>query len=76
MAGYLTAYSAMKYSMIMIGEYAHLVTASALMATLFLGGWDLPGMWDNGFWHEGQLIAGFDAAGAPILATPAWWKTC
>ena len=74
-AGYLTEYSAMKYAMFMIGEYSHLVTASALMATLFFGGWDLPGMWDNAFWHDGQLIAGFDAAGAPILASPAWWKT-
>ena len=74
-AGYLTEYSAMKYAMFMIAEYSHLVTASALMATLFFGGWDLPGMWDNAFWHEGQLIAGFDAAGAPILASPAWWKT-
>jgi NADH-quinone oxidoreductase subunit H len=75
-AGYLTEYSAMKYSMFMIGEYSHLVTASALMATLFFGGWDIP-FWagDNAFWHQGQLIAGFDAAGAPILATPAWWKT-
>jgi NADH-quinone oxidoreductase subunit H len=75
-AGYLTEYSAMKYSMYMIGEYSHLVTASALMATLFFGGWDIP-FWsgDNAFWHQGQLIAGFDATGAAILATPAWWKT-
>jgi len=75
-AGYLTEYSAMKYAMFMIGEYSHLVTASALMATLFFGGWDIP-FWsgDTAFWQDGQLIAGFDAAGAPILATPAWWKT-
>jgi NADH-quinone oxidoreductase subunit H len=74
-AGYLTEYSAMKYSMFMIGEYSHMFTASALMATLFFGGWDLPGMWDNAHWVDGQLIAGYDAAGAAIMATPAWWKT-
>jgi NADH-quinone oxidoreductase subunit H len=74
--GYHTEYSSMKFAMFFIAEYAHMVTASALMATLFFGGWDIP-FWtgDNAFWHEGMLIAGFDAAGAPIMATPAWWKT-
>lgn len=74
-AGYLTEYSAMKYAMFMIGEFSHMVMASALMATLFLGGWDLPGVWDNAFWYDGQLISGFDASGAAIAATPALWKT-
>ena len=73
--GYHTEYSSMKFSMFFIAEYAHMVTASALMATLFFGGWDLPGAWDNAFWYQGMLIAGFDAAGAPIAANPAWWKT-
>ena len=73
--GYHTEYSSMKFSMFFIAEYAHIITASALMATIFFGGWDLPGMWDDAFWHEGALIAGFDAAGNAIAATPAWWKT-
>ena len=73
--GYHTEYSAMKFSMFFIAEYAHIVTASALMATLFFGGWDLPGTWDDAFWHEGALIKGFDSAGAPIAAAPALWKT-
>ena len=41
--GYHTEYSAMKFSMFFISEYAHVLTVSALMATLFLGGWDIPG---------------------------------
>jgi NADH-quinone oxidoreductase subunit H len=41
-AGYHTEYSAMKFSMFYIAEYANMVTASALMATLFFGGWDIP----------------------------------
>jgi NADH-quinone oxidoreductase subunit H len=74
--GYHTEYSAMKFSAFMISEFGHMVTASALMATLFLGGWDIPVFtWDDIFWHQGQLISGFDAAGAPIAANPAWWKT-
>jgi len=41
-AGYHTEYSAMKFSLFFISEYASMVTASALMATLFFGGWDVP----------------------------------
>jgi NADH-quinone oxidoreductase subunit H len=41
-AGYHTEYSAMKFSMFFIAEYANMVTASALMVTLFFGGWDVP----------------------------------
>ena len=73
--GYHTEYSAMKFSAYMIGEFGHMVTASALMATLFLGGWDLPGTWDNAFWYQGQLISGFAADGSVIMANPAVWKT-
>src|SRR2546423_6381424 len=47
-AGYHSEYSAMKFSMFFIAEYANMVTASALMTTLFFGGWDIPfTQWDN-----------------------------
>jgi len=47
-AGYHSEYSAMKFSMFFIAEYANMVTASALMSTLFFGGWDIPfTAWDN-----------------------------
>ncbi|HEV2751405.1 MAG TPA: NADH-quinone oxidoreductase subunit NuoH [Gemmatimonadales bacterium] len=47
-AGYHTEYSAMKFSMFYIAEYSNMVTASALMATLFFGGYDIPfTQWDN-----------------------------
>jgi NADH-quinone oxidoreductase subunit H len=47
-AGYHAEYSAMKFSMFFIAEYANIMTASALMATLFFGGWDIPfTTWDN-----------------------------
>jgi len=74
--GYHTEYSAMKFSMFFIAEYSHILTASALMATLFLGGWSIP-FWsgDHMVWHAGQLISGFTASGEPIPASPAWWKT-
>jgi len=40
--GYHTEYSSMKFSMFFIAEYSNLMTASAMMATLFFGGWDIP----------------------------------
>jgi NADH-quinone oxidoreductase subunit H len=47
-AGYHTEYSSMKFSMFFIAEYANMLTASGLMATLFFGGWDIPfTAWDN-----------------------------
>ncbi|MGD1018450.1 MAG: NADH-quinone oxidoreductase subunit NuoH [Verrucomicrobiia bacterium] len=40
--GYHTEYSSMKFAMFFLGEYAAMFVASALMATLFFGGWSLP----------------------------------
>jgi NADH-quinone oxidoreductase subunit H len=53
-AGYHSEYSAMKFSLFFIAEYANMVTASGLMATLFFGGWDIPfTLWDNVAPHTG-----------------------
>jgi NADH-quinone oxidoreductase subunit H len=53
-AGYHAEYSAMKFSFFFIAEYANMVTGSALMATLFFGGWDIPFLsWDNAAPHTG-----------------------
>ena len=37
--GFNVEYSSMKFALFMLSEYAHLVTVSALITTLFLGGW-------------------------------------
>jgi NADH-quinone oxidoreductase subunit H len=56
--GYHTEYSAMKFSFFFIAEYANMVTGSALMATLFFGGWDIPlTAWDNTAPHTGIKTA-------------------
>lgn len=48
-AGYHTEYSSMKFAMFFIAEYSNMITASALMATFFFGGWDIPFTeWDEG----------------------------
>src|SRR5258705_12366673 len=40
--GYHTEYGSMKFAMFFLGEYAAMFVQSALMATLFFGGWSLP----------------------------------
>jgi NADH-quinone oxidoreductase subunit H len=40
--GYFTEYAGMKFGMFFFAEYIEVVTSSALLVTLFLGGWYLP----------------------------------
>lgn len=42
-AGYHLEYGGMKWSLFFMAEYAHMITASGLVATFFLGGWHAPG---------------------------------
>lgn len=53
-AGYHAEYSAMKFSMFFIAEYANVVTICMMVATLFFGGWDIPfTTWDEqGGWLQ------------------------
>ena len=66
-AGFHTEYSSMKFAMFFMAEYANMTTASALMATLFLGGWDIPF-----FTFDNMRVV---APGVVEGAQPALWKT-
>jgi NADH-quinone oxidoreductase subunit H len=50
-AGFQTEYSGLKFGMFYVGEFLHAFTISALVATLFLGGW-------RGPWAEQLPILG------------------
>lgn len=39
--GYHTEYTGMKFGLLYLAEYASMLAAGAIMATLFLGGWDM-----------------------------------
>ena len=43
-AGYHTEYSGMRFSMFYMAEYANMITGSALAATLYFGGYHVPGL--------------------------------
>ena len=55
--GYHTEYSSMKFALFFLGEYAAMVIGSALIVTLFLGGWSLPFGWDAALLAEGKATS-------------------
>ena len=69
-AGYHTEYSGMKFAMFFISEYANMITVSAMTATLFFGGWDIPfTQWDNiPPWTVLKTIVTFAAFGAKVFS--------
>jgi NADH-quinone oxidoreductase subunit H len=47
-AGYFTEYAGMKFAMFFFSEYIAVVSSSALIAVIFLGGWNLPFLYRDG----------------------------
>ena len=57
--GYNTEYSSMKFALFFLGEYAAMIAGSAVVVTLFLGGWSLPFIPDGGAgWAWGLVNIG------------------
>ena len=55
--GYHTEYSAMRFALFFLGEYAGMVTTSVVCVALFFGGWQFPGV-DWVITHIINLVTG------------------
>jgi NADH-quinone oxidoreductase subunit H len=58
-AGFHTEYSGMRFAMYFLGEYANLMTVTALATLLFLGGWQVPWpspAWMAPLWFVGKML--------------------
>jgi len=67
-AGYLTEYSGMRFVFFFFAEWANIWIMSALLSTLFLGGWQIPGIGDLSL-----AIAGASATGKALLILLSVW---
>jgi NADH-quinone oxidoreductase subunit H len=59
-AGYMTEYSSIKFLLYMLSEYVAMVTMSAAVVTLFLGGWRAP-------WPISTIWPGANAGWIPLI---------
>jgi NADH-quinone oxidoreductase subunit H len=50
--GYFVEYSGLRFGMFFLGEFLEIVFSSALIVTIFFGGWSLPGLGDYAVSHE------------------------
>ena len=58
-AGYHTEYSGMRFAMYFLGEYANVITVSAMAVLLFLGGWLVPWpspAWMSPLWFTAKVL--------------------
>ena len=78
--GYHTEYSSMKFALFFMGEYANMIAASAMMVTLFLGGWTLPGLSEQAgsIWMGLAHIVIFMVKVAVLMGMFIWvrWMRC
>jgi len=65
-AGYHTEYSSMKFAMFFMSEYIAMTTMSALIVTLFFGGWDIP------WWNEPATFTAFVLSALAFVAKVAF----
>jgi NADH-quinone oxidoreductase subunit H len=54
--GYVTEYSGLRFTMFFLGEYAGMVSMAAIVATVYLGGYWMPGLGDDVLQWAGPVI--------------------
>jgi NADH-quinone oxidoreductase subunit H len=62
-AGYHTEYSAMKFAMFFMAEYANMITVACLATLMFFGGWQSP-IGEDGWLHAPPIV---------MVSLPVFW---
>lgn len=65
--GYHTEYSSMKFALFFLAEYANVIVSSAMITTLYLGGWQVPYLQDIGLPAMATSIIQVLAFGAKVI---------
>lgn len=69
--GYFVEYSGMRFGIFFLAEFIEVVFLSAIMATVFFGGWQVPFLYTDGF-HLGSHALALPHLAVLILQTTAW----
>jgi NADH-quinone oxidoreductase subunit H len=69
--GYFVEYSGMRFGIFFLAEFIEVVFLSAIMATVFFGGWQFPFLYADGF-HLGTHVWQLPHLVVLILQTTAW----
>ena len=54
--GYFVEYSGTRFMMFYLGEFLEIVFIGCMVTTIFLGGWQVPGLADNAFSHWAVVL--------------------
>jgi NADH-quinone oxidoreductase subunit H len=69
--GYFVEYSGMRFGMFFLAEFIEIVFLSAIMATVFFGGWQVPGLFADGF-HLGSHVVELPHGLVLLMQTTSW----
>lgn len=73
--GYFVEYSGMRWGLFFLAEFIEIVFVSAVIATIFFGGWQVPFLDGDGFRFGGYMTEVASNAGTQLVSTGGYiWK--